>query len=230
MPAASTPPSAHPTNAANAPVLGRTWTHKLALVMVRPLANTLVTPNHLTTLHLLVGLAACAAFAIGQRSWDIWGGWLWLLAVFLDRADGELARLTGKMTDFGHRYDLICDALVTSLFFVGAGIGLRESALGDWAIIMGMAGAAGVFAAQILAELIDQRGKETGEKAYGGIAGFDFDDLLYLFAAVAWLGWLMPFVLAAAVGAPAFALLTFYRLKTRPPAVTVDEESESKNA
>jgi len=196
-------------------LVGDSWTHKIARVCILPLVNTPVTPNHLTTLRLLTGVAACACFAIGERSWDIWGGWLWLFSAFMDRADGELARVSGKISPGGHKYDMICDIAVTSLFFLGAGIGLRHGDLGEWAILMGALGAAGVFAAEILAEIIDQMNKDTGEKAYPGFAGFDFDDVLYLFAPVVWLGWQMPFVVGASVGAPAFALLTWYRLTRR---------------
>jgi phosphatidylglycerophosphate synthase len=196
-------------------MVGDSWTHKMARVCILPLVNTPVTPNHLTGIRLVIGLAACVCFAMGERSWVVLGGWLWLFSAFLDRADGELARATGKTTPWGHRFDMICDTSVTSLFFLGAGIGLRESWLGDWAIFAGIAGALGVFAAELLAEAIDNIGKDTGEKAYPGIWGFDFDDVLYLFAPVMWLGWQMPFVLGASVGAPAFALLTWYKLAKR---------------
>lgn len=194
------------------PMVGSSWTHKLVHVLVKPLADTWVTPNHVTTLRLVTGLAACAAFAVGERDWDIWGGWLWLVSALLDRADGELARISGKISRFGHVYDMICDTGTTALFFLAAGIGLRVSGLGDWAIVAGVMGGAGVLAAEILAEVIDRQNADTGEKAYPGFAGFDFDDVLYLFAPIMWLGWQMPFVVGAAIGAPAFALLTWYRL------------------
>lgn len=194
-------------------MVGDSWTHKIARVCILPLVDSPVTPNHLTTLRLVTGIAACAAFAVGERSWDIWGGWLWLLSAFLDRADGELARVGGKTSPGGHRYDMVCDITVTSLFFLGAGIGLREGFLGNWAILLGAMGAAGVFAAELFAEAIDSRQADTGEKAYPGIWGFDFDDVLYLFAPIVWLGWQMPFVVGASVGAPAFALLTWWKLR-----------------
>ncbi|MDG2205604.1 MAG: CDP-alcohol phosphatidyltransferase family protein, partial [Alphaproteobacteria bacterium] len=142
-------------------------------------------------------------------------GWLWLFSAFLDRADGELARVSGKISTWGHKYDMVCDVVVTSLFFLGAGIGLRHSFLGDWIILMGIIGALGVFAAEIFAESIDHMNKDTGEKAYSGFAGFDFDDVLYLFAPVVWMGWQMPFVVGASIGAPAFALLTWRKLQKR---------------
>lgn len=192
-------------------MVGDSWTHKLARVCILPLVGTPVTPNHLTVLRLATGLAACACFAVGERGWDILGGWLWLFSAFLDRADGELARVGGLSSEWGHRFDYVSDVAVTALFFVGAGIGLRHSWLGDWAIVCGLAGAAGVVAAEILAEKIDRAKKDTGEKAYPGFAGFDFDDVLYLFAPVVWLGWQMPLVVGAALGAPLFALLTWHK-------------------
>jgi phosphatidylglycerophosphate synthase len=194
-------------------MVGDSWTHKIARVCILPLVGTAVTPNHLTVLRLATGIGACACFAAGTWNWNLWGGWLWLLSAFLDRADGELARVGGKTSAWGHRFDYASDVTVTALFFVGAGIGLRESWLGPWAYLCGAAAAAGVIAAEVLAEKIDRMQHDTGEKAYPGFAGFDFDDVLYLFAPAVWLGWQLPLVAGAAVGAPAFALLTWVKLR-----------------
>jgi archaetidylinositol phosphate synthase len=205
-------------------MVGDSWTHKIARVCILPLVNTPVTPNHLTAVRLASGVAACAAFAVGTREWDIWGGWLWLFSAFLDRADGELARVSGKTSPWGHKFDMITDTLVTSLFFLGAGIGLRVTELGHWAIVAGVMATLGVLAAEYLAEQIDKMGKDSGDKAYPGIWGFDFDDILYLFAPVMWLGWQMPFVVGAAVGAPAFALLTWWKLQRKRRQVASDAD------
>jgi len=59
--------------------------------------GTRLRPNHLTTGRLLSGLAACVCFGFGTKSGMAWGGGLWLLSAFLDRADGELARI-GNMS------------------------------------------------------------------------------------------------------------------------------------
>ncbi len=48
----------------------------------------------------------------------------------------------------------------------------------------------------------------TRDKAFPGLWGFEFDDVLYLFAPIVWLGCQMPLVVGASVGTPAFALLT----------------------
>jgi len=199
-------------------MVGDSWTHKIARVCILPLVNTPITPNHLTTLRLITGVAACGLFAIGTTEWNLYGGILWILSAFLDRADGELARVTGKISPWGHKYDYFSDVFVTALFFIGIGIGLRNTIfwnveLGLWTIVMGICASAGVIAAEILAEKIDRARKDTGEKAYAGFAGFDFDDVLYLFAPVVWLNLHPPFLIGASVGAPVFALLTWYRFK-----------------
>jgi len=199
-------------------MVGDSWTHKIARVCILPLVNTPITPNHLTTLRLITGVAACGLFAIGTTEWNLYGGILWILSAFLDRADGELARVSGKISPWGHKYDYFSDVFVTALFFIGIGIGLRNTIfwnveLGLWTIVMGICATAGVITAEILAEKIDRARKDTGEKAYAGFAGFDFDDVLYLFAPVVWLNLHQPFLIGASVGAPVFALLTWYRFK-----------------
>jgi archaetidylinositol phosphate synthase len=192
-------------------VPNNSWTHRIARVLVRPLVGGPITANHLTTVRLLTGVAACAAFAVGQRQWEIWGGVIWVISAFLDRADGELARLGGTTSAWGHAYDYACDVGVNAAVFAGIGAGLRESVLGWWAVPMGVVAALSVAAASLLSERLEQV-DGSGKKAYAGVAGFDFDDLLYLFGPIAWLGWLLPLLIAAAVGAPVFALWTWRRV------------------
>jgi phosphatidylglycerophosphate synthase len=188
------------------------WTHKLTRVMVRPLVNTAVTPNHLTTARLITGVAACGAFAFGTDDGDLWGGVLWIVSCLLDRADGELARLSGKSSPGGHRYDYVCDVVVNGLLFFAIGVGLRNSALGGWAIALGILAAVAIVVASVLAEVME-KADDSGQKAWSGVAGFDFDDMLYLFAPFAWLGWFLYILVGAAVVAPVLMVLTAWRLR-----------------
>jgi len=191
---------------------GHSWTHRLARVMVKPLVGGPVTPNHLTMLRLLTGLAACAAFATGDHAYAIWGGALWILSAFLDRADGELARLARAQSQGGHVFDYTSDVAVTALFFIAVGYGLRHGPLGPWAVLLGIVSGISVASAALLSEALERR-TGNGEKAYVGAGGFDFDDILYLFGPVAWLSLLPPLLIGAAVGGPAFALWTWLRLR-----------------
>jgi archaetidylinositol phosphate synthase len=52
-------------------------------------ATARVTPNHLTTVRLLVGLAAAAAFVPGRYVWSNAGALLLAVSNFLDHCDGE---------------------------------------------------------------------------------------------------------------------------------------------
>jgi len=193
-------------------VIGTSWTHKLARVAVRPLVGTRVTPNDLTTLRLATGLLACAALLPARPDWDWWAGWLWLASAFLDRADGELARISGTCTPRGHLYDYYVDNFVNAAFFVALGIGLRTSYLGANALALGLATGAALFICGWWSETLE-RLKGPGTKAYSGAFGFDPDDLLYLLAPIVWLGWQAEVLVAACLGATFMMLLTGWRLR-----------------
>ena len=193
-------------------MIGRSWTHRIARVFVKPLVSTSVTPNNLTTLRLVTGFVACGLFAVGAREGDIWGGIIWLVSTFLDRADGELARLSGKTTDWGHLYDYYADEAVNSLFFVAIGFGLSGTTLGEWAPIVGIWTGGLLLLSGYWSEKLEKY-LPPGSKAYSGAWGFDFDDLLYLLAPLAWLGWLAPVLIGAGVVTPFIAVLTGIRLQ-----------------
>jgi phosphatidylglycerophosphate synthase len=171
-------------------------------MLVRPLAGTRVTPNHLTTLRLVTGLAAVMLFAGGSRAGEVWGGVLWVLSAFLDRADGELARIGGKTSRLGHLYDLWTDVAVNALLFVGIALGAGPDAFGGHALLLDLlAGGAVAFIFWIVTRV-----QATRADAFSARGGFDPDDALYLVGPMAWCGWLQPLLPVAAVGAPAFAL------------------------
>ena len=194
---------------------GDSWTHLMARPLVRPMIGTRIRPNHLTTLRLLTGLAACGCFAIGSHAGMIWGGALWLVSAFLDRADGELARLGKLMSPGGHRYDYYTDVLVNALFFAAIGLGLRHSWLGLWSIPLGLIAAVSIMLSSIFSEWLEQR-SPPDTRAYSGRWGFDPDDALYLMGPLAWLGWLSPILIGAAIGASVIMVITAVRLRQLP--------------
>src|SRR5271154_3596330 len=106
------------------PPAKRPWDARLARRLVAPLIETWVTPNHLTTLRLGVGLAAAEAFIPGSYGWSNFAALLLIVSNFLDHTDGELARLSGKTSRIGHLYDLASDAFVTIGLFISIGVGV----------------------------------------------------------------------------------------------------------
>lgn len=187
--------------------------HRAARWVVRPLVDTGLTPNHVTTLRLATGIAAAAAFTIGDRAWDITGGVLFVLSAFLDRADGELARLSGKMSPLGHRYDLASDATCNVIAFAAIGVGLSHGPLAASALAMGAISAAAIGAIFWLA----QRMESVGEPLTSA-AGFDPDDALFIVGPAAWFDGLAPLLYAAALGAPLFLMFVLWRYRK----ITVD--------
>jgi phosphatidylglycerophosphate synthase len=115
-----------------------TIVHRFVRPAVRLLAKSPITPDHLTALRFATGVAAAGAFAKGGRDWIEIGAAVFLLSALLDRTDGELARQTGRVSQHGHRYDLLADWSAGAMTFVGLGVGARGGPLGLAAPILGV--------------------------------------------------------------------------------------------
>ena len=68
----------------------------LALVFVRFVYKTPLTPNGVTIMSFLSGLVSAYCFAQGTVSGLAWGGIWYAIANVLDCSDGQLARLQGS--------------------------------------------------------------------------------------------------------------------------------------
>lgn len=185
----------------------RPWDARLALWLVRPLKHSWVTPNHLTTVRLLVGLAACAAFMPGSYGWANIGALLLVLSNFLDHTDGELARLSGKTSRFGHLYDLASDAFVTIALFVAIGVGVAAKSKVEYelppALLGAIAGSAISLIFFLRMRIEDALGKSATRQATFG--GFETEDVLYLMPLAALSNSLAPLLVLASIIAPLFA-------------------------
>jgi phosphatidylglycerophosphate synthase len=191
------------------PVAERPWDARLARRLVTPLKNSRVTPNHLTTVRLAVGLAAAAAFFPGTYGWSNLGALLLIVSNFLDHTDGELARMSGKSSRIGHVYDLASDAAVTILLFIAIGVGVGADA--STAIEKISPVALGVIAGCAVALIFylrmrieDMAGKAANQQ--GSIGGFETEDVLYLLPLVTLSNAVVPFLMTAALCAPLYAV------------------------
>jgi len=181
------------------------WDARAAAWLVHPFIDSpAVMPNHFTLLRLVVGLGGALAFASG--AWPNAAAWLIVLSNFLDHTDGELARLGDKGSRFGHYFDLVADALVTIMMFVGIGVGLAQTMADSAPIVMGcIAGAAVALIFQLRCRLEARHGKAATRQARWG--GFEAEDVLYLLPLVTYCGGLSWFLHAAVVGAPVGAVV-----------------------
>ena len=100
--------------------------------------------------------------------------------------------------------------VVNGLLLVAIGVGIRNDALEDWSVPLGVLAGVSIVVASVLAEVME-KADDSGQKAWSGVAGFDFDDMLYLFAPFAWLGWFPYILIGAAVVSPVLMVLTAWR-------------------
>jgi phosphatidylglycerophosphate synthase len=197
----------HPTLARQLP-----WDARLARRLVAPLKDSWITPNHLTSVRLLIGLAAAAAFMPGTYAWSNVAALLLVLSNFVDHTDGELARMSGKSSRMGHIYDLASDAAVTILLFIGIGIGVgaRPGAAQQYAPIVAGATAGGAIALIFFVRMrIEARaGKAATQQA--SLGGFETEDVLYLLPLVTLCNAVAPFLVVASIGAPLFSIWVLF--------------------
>jgi archaetidylinositol phosphate synthase len=218
MTIAEHPGARNGAQASTAPPLPRTWDGRLARVLVTPLAGTSISPNHLTTLRLVIGLAGAIGLAVGTYREANIGAFLIAVSNFVDHTDGELARITGKTSRFGHLYDLACDAIVTVLLFTCLGVGIASAPAGVPSAALGAIAGVAVAAIFYFRMRIESlAGKRGVQQSYVG--GFETEDVLYLFPLVTLFDVGSPFLVAASVGATLFAvgvLIEYARVTRRP--------------
>lgn len=183
----------------------KSWDSRIAHYLILPLRETPVTPNHLTSLGLISGIVGGIFFSCGTPACVNWAALLFIISSLMDHCDGELARMTGKSTQFGLYYDHLASAANFIAFFVGAGVGLRHGNLGHFSLILGIIAATMmiiIFALRMVREY--KYGKESiTQLNYGG---FEIEDYFYLVGPFTWLGLLLPFFALTSIG------LTFYVL------------------
>lgn len=198
---------------------GVPWDQRLARLLVRSLAGTPVRPNHITTLSLVLAFGAGALYARGEPVAANWAAVLFVLARFLDHADGELARLTGRTSRFGHYYDFAVGALSSAALFIGIGFGLSGGVLGAWSSVAGIVAGSCAFVAMALGLGVEARQSPNKGGYYPAFGGFELEDGIYLVAPLTWLGALLPFFVLAGLGQVVFCLwmgLRFARARRTP--------------
>ena len=193
----------------------RSWDQRLAHILVKPLVATPVHPNHLTGLSFVFGLTAALLFALGEPVSVNLAAGLFMVAVFLDHTDGELARLAGKTSAFGQRFDSVVNASNYTMLFIGVGVGLSSGPMGTWALILGFA--AGLCNPIILVLRFGlERRHGAKAVAHPHYAGVEIEDLIYLIGPITWLGGLEHFFLAYGLGSFGYLAWTAWEaLKSR---------------
>lgn len=194
-----------------------TIVHRTVRPVVRLIARTPVTPDHLTALRFATALAAAAAFAQGERFWVNVGAGIFLVSAFLDRADGELARQTRRFSRHGHRYDLLADGAAGVMAFVGLGLGAISGPLGPAAAVLGLT--AGIGVAVLFWQInVQDLGSLPQYAAGNGRVLVDPDDVMFVVPVLLWCFGAEPVVVATGTVPPLIALWKALAHRRRPAA------------
>jgi CDP-alcohol phosphatidyltransferase len=190
---------------------GGPYDQRLARLIARPLAYLPVTPNQLTFVSLAFGIAAGVLFALGNHALMHWAAAMSVLAIFSDHIDGELARLTGRTSEFGHKLDYIVGSANYTMLFTGIGIGLGGGLANElggglglgvpahWYYALGIAAGLANPVIVTLRMTMDRRfGAQAVEHPAAG--GFEIEDFMYLIGPATWLGGLVYFFIAYGLG------------------------------
>jgi phosphatidylglycerophosphate synthase len=186
----------------------------VARLLVKPLVNSPVHPNHITIISFLVGFAGSLTTLSGDQADLAFGATLFALARFLDHCDGELARASGKKSKIGYYLDYFVGGSSYAIFFGCLGIGLSATFIGQWALLLGAAGAISAIVSMFLNLKLDEalELKDGDAVGYPRFLRFELEDGVYLIAPIAWLGWLDWFFIPVGVGASVYLIWTAWSL------------------
>lgn len=185
-------------------------------------------PNAITILATMIGLAAAAAFGLGTYAAGIGAALLFQLAAVIDCSDGEVARLTFTESPFGAWLDLALDNVVHMAIFGGIAVGAyRQASDSDHAWIPLALGAAAIAGNALSFALVDRAQKIKAASQWKtplhagwsdfmlkNVASRDFSVVVLLFALF---GKLEVFLWMAAIGSLGFAAVMVWII--RPAAV-----------
>ena len=91
-----------------------------------------LSPNTVTVMSFIIGLAAAAAFAVGERWGLVLGAVLLQLSLIVDCVDGEVARATRRFTAVGAWLDASTDRVKEFLAYAGLAYGASRFGIGLW--------------------------------------------------------------------------------------------------
>lgn len=96
----------------------------LAFLFVKATYSTNLTPNQVSSFAMLIGVIGGIMFGFGTYDYLLVGAGLYLVCNILDCADGQIARLKKNGTKVGRIVDGFIDYIVSTVVYVGIGVGL----------------------------------------------------------------------------------------------------------
>jgi phosphatidylglycerophosphate synthase len=192
--------------------MSRHFERRISLALTRRLASTTVTPNAMTVVSVMIGLASAPFFLSASAGWQLAGALLLLAHSILDGCDGELARLKFLQSRRGATLDFWGDNVVHVAVFGSIAVGWSLAVGSAWPLVAGAIAVAATLgsAAVMFARTAEDRattGDAAAARLVDALASRDFIYLLILASAFGKAGW---FLVAVAAGTPTFLLLALW--------------------
>lgn len=199
--------------------MARHFDRHISLAVSRQLLETAVTPNMMTVLSTLLGLAGAAFFLGASRAAYVPGALLVWLHSVLDGCDGELARVRFQESPLGSDLDFWGDNLVHLALFSCLGYGFWRGGNGVHTLVLAAVADLGVLASASIAwqHRLRRRAASPAPAAEAGVteeaAGDGLEsklsrlenalaqrDFIYLLVLLAAVDCVYEFLWAAAIG------------------------------
>jgi len=183
------------------------------------LAETRVTPNQMTLVSAVVGLAAAPFFLSAAPLWQTAGALLFLAHSILDGCDGELARLKFQESRWGGVLDFWVDNLVHSAIFGCMAVGWSLAIGAGWPLALGAAAVLGTLGSAGFVYWRVMRPKRGEGPLYTSVStapagrltglldALSRRDFIYLVLILSLPGKAAWFLALAAIGAPVFFVM-----------------------
>jgi phosphatidylglycerophosphate synthase len=124
--------------------VSRVLNERLSLCLNWVLVHTPVTPNQLTVLNMLVGVAGATSVGVGTLGYLALGALLLQVTSVLDCADGEMARAKLMESKYGAWIDTVGDNVIYAAYALGLTVGYarfaraHDVAWAGWALPLGL--------------------------------------------------------------------------------------------
>jgi len=125
--------------------VSRILNRPISLMISKVLLKTGITPNQISVLSFIVGLAGASLFFFGEYFYLILGGIIVHIHSIVDGCDGEIARLKLRRTKYGGYLDSFLDRYVDAAIILGLTYGYWSISGDSMIWIMGFAAIIGSF-------------------------------------------------------------------------------------
>lgn len=125
--------------------VSRILNRPISLRISKVLLKTGITPNQISVLSFIIGLAGASLFFFGEYFYLILGGIIVHIHSIVDGCDGEIARLKLRRTKYGGYLDSFLDRYVDALIILGLTYGYWSISGDSMIWIMGFAAIIGSF-------------------------------------------------------------------------------------